>query len=195
MINEVWTTSKWKRLSQSGKNNRNKLEDGSVSKHTGGSISIRQHKKRMQATLKRPPTGVELYARLHTKRSTQEYITPKAAKVKEAYERAMVAKFGDDTSCHPLLDNETWCDVSGGVKKGRIYGFGSVSDPASFLEGTSSTITSQEVLYKNFLSYHCTYKVTYHGIVLTKFPIMVLYLQSFLSWHYTYKVSYHGIVL
>ncbi|CAI9285703.1 unnamed protein product [Lactuca saligna] len=148
MINEVWTTSKWKRLSQSGKNNRNKLEDGYVSKHTGGSISIRQHKKRMQAMLKRPPTGVELYARLHTKRSTQEYITPKAAKVKEAYESAMVAKFGDDTSCHPLLDNETWCDVSGGVKKGRIYGFGSVSDPASFLEGTSSTITSQEVVYE-----------------------------------------------
>lgn len=47
MINEVWTTSKWKHLSQSGKNNINKLEDGSVSKHTGGSISIRQHKKRM----------------------------------------------------------------------------------------------------------------------------------------------------
>ncbi|CAH1412680.1 unnamed protein product [Lactuca virosa] len=131
-----------------GKNNKNKLEDGSVSKHTGGSISIRQHKKRMQATLKRPPTGVELYARLHTKRSTQEYITPKAAKVKEAYESAMVAKFGDDTSCHPLLDNETWCDVSGGVKKERIYGFGSVSDPTSFLEGTSSTITSQEVVYE-----------------------------------------------
>ncbi|XP_052625085.1 uncharacterized protein LOC111877670 [Lactuca sativa] len=148
MINEVWTTSKWKHLSQSGKNNINKLEDGSVSKHTGGSISIRQHKKRMQAMLKRPPTGVELYARLHTKRSTQEYITPKAAKVKEAYESAMVAKFGDDTSCHPLLDNETWCDVSGGVKKGRIYGFGSVSDPVSFLEGTSSTITSQEVVYE-----------------------------------------------
>ncbi|CAI9260090.1 unnamed protein product [Lactuca saligna] len=48
VINEVWTTSKWKCLSQSGKNNRNKLEDGSVSKHTGGSISIRQHKKRME---------------------------------------------------------------------------------------------------------------------------------------------------
>ncbi|CAH1434193.1 unnamed protein product [Lactuca virosa] len=115
-----------------GKNNINKLEDSSVSKHTGGSISIRQHKKRMQATLKRPPTGVELYARLHTKQSTQEYITPKATKVQEAYESAMVAKFGDDTSCHPLLDNETWCDVSGGVKKGRIYGFGSVSDQRAF---------------------------------------------------------------
>ncbi|CAI9284921.1 unnamed protein product [Lactuca saligna] len=113
MINEGDLSLQMKLLSQSGKNNRNKLEDGSISKHTGGSISIRQHKKRM-----------------------------------EAYESAMVAKFGDDTSCHPLLDNETWCDVSGGVKKGRIYGFGSVSDPASFLEGTSSTITSQEVVYE-----------------------------------------------
>ncbi|CAI9286404.1 unnamed protein product [Lactuca saligna] len=155
MINEVWTTSKWKRLSQSRKNNRNKLEDGSVSKHTEGSISIRQHKKRMQAMLKRPPTGVELYARLHTKRSTQEYITPKVAKVKEAYESAMVDKFGDDTCCHPLLDNETWCDVSRGVKKGRIYGFGSLSDPASFLEGTSSTITSQEVVYERVRNEMC----------------------------------------
>ncbi|CAI9294485.1 unnamed protein product [Lactuca saligna] len=52
----------------------------------------------MQATLKRPPTGVKLYAR--------------------------------------------------GVKKGRIYGFRSVSDPTSFLEGTSSRITSQEVVYE-----------------------------------------------
>ncbi|CAH1431127.1 unnamed protein product [Lactuca virosa] len=36
----------------------------------------------------------------------------------------------------------------GRVKKGRIYGFGSVSDPTSFLEGTSSIITSQEVVYE-----------------------------------------------
>nr|KAJ0220050.1 hypothetical protein LSAT_V11C200068240 [Lactuca sativa] len=68
----------------------------------------------MQATLKRPPTVVELYARLHTEQYTQEYITPKVAKV-----------------------------------------------------------------------HHCTYKVSYHNIVLTKFPIMALYLQS----------SYHGIIL
>nr|KAJ0210115.1 hypothetical protein LSAT_V11C400210830 [Lactuca sativa] len=52
--------------------------------------------------------------------------------------------YDDDTSCHPLLDNETWCDVSRGVKKGRIHGFRFVSDSVSFLEGTSSTITSEE---------------------------------------------------
>nr|KAJ0197208.1 hypothetical protein LSAT_V11C700369270 [Lactuca sativa] len=52
------------------KRRQRKYEDGSISKHTGGSISIR----------------VELYARLHTKQTTQEYITPKAAKVHEGYE-------------------------------------------------------------------------------------------------------------
>ncbi|KAI3680403.1 hypothetical protein L2E82_50390 [Cichorium intybus] len=67
-----------------------------------------QHFKiKMEAILKRLPTGVEVYEKLHTKKSTQEFITPKAAKVKEAYESAMVAKFGDDTTSHPLLDNET----------------------------------------------------------------------------------------
>nr|KAJ0213015.1 hypothetical protein LSAT_V11C400201270 [Lactuca sativa] len=180
-------------------NNRNKLEDGSVSKHTMGSISIRQHKKRMQEMLKRPPTGVELYARLHTKRSTQEYITPKAAKVKEAYESAMVAKFGDDTSCHPLLDNETWCDVSGGVKKGRIASQ-EVRLILYFIKISYHSIVLTKfpimALYlQSFLSWHCTYKVFYHGIILTKFPIMAWYLQSFLSWKCTYKFPYHDIVL
>nr|KAJ0216139.1 hypothetical protein LSAT_V11C300121670 [Lactuca sativa] len=135
VINEVWTTSKWKLLT---------------------------------ATLKRPPTGVELYAKLHTEQYTQDYITLKVAKVQEAYERAMMAKYGDDTSCHPHLDNETWCDVFGRIKKGRIYGFGFVSDPTSFLEGTSSTIASIEV---HLILYFI--KFLYHGIVLTKFPIMV----------------------
>ncbi|KAI3522862.1 hypothetical protein L1887_00914 [Cichorium endivia] len=41
LIYEVWNNPKWKRLSQSGKQNRSKLEDGSISKHTGGSISTR----------------------------------------------------------------------------------------------------------------------------------------------------------
>ncbi|KAI3708476.1 hypothetical protein L2E82_37646 [Cichorium intybus] len=60
----------------------------------------------------------------------------------------MVAKFGDDTILHPLLDNETWCDVTGGVKKGRVFGFGSVSNPASLLSGTSSTIREPEDVYE-----------------------------------------------
>ncbi|CAH1431621.1 unnamed protein product [Lactuca virosa] len=73
-----------------------------------------------------------------TTRRTREESFKLAQAANEAYESAMVAKFGYDTSFHPLLDNETWCDVSGGVNKGRIYGFRYVSDPTSFLEGTSS---------------------------------------------------------
>ncbi|CAH1437056.1 unnamed protein product [Lactuca virosa] len=147
MIDKVWNTSKWKRRSESGKQNRNKMEDGSVSKHCGGSISIPQHKARLQEKLKRPPTGLELYARLHTNKLTQEYITPKAGKTADAYQKAMVDKYGDDPNCHPLWDSELWCDVSGGVKKGRISGWGSVSDPHRLLVGSSgaqSTGTSQE---------------------------------------------------
>lgn len=144
LIDEVWNTPKWKHLSQSGSQNRNTLQDGSVSKHCAGSISTRQHKKKMEAELKRPPTSVELYTKLHNKKSTQEYVTTRSKKVKDAYEDAMVAKYGDDTDCHPLLDNEMWVDVSEGIKKGRIFGFGSISDPESFLTGTSATSTSRE---------------------------------------------------
>ena len=64
----------------------------------------------------------------------------------EAYEEAIVAKYGDDTSCYPLLDSQIWLEVSGGKKKGRVFGFGSISDPESFLTGTSSTATSREVI-------------------------------------------------
>ncbi|KAL4564086.1 hypothetical protein LXL04_028137 [Taraxacum kok-saghyz] len=62
----------------------------------------------------------------------------------EAYEEAIVDKYGDDTSCYPLLDSQIWLEVSGGKKKGRVFGFGSISDPESFLTGTSSTATSRE---------------------------------------------------
>ncbi|CAH1421902.1 unnamed protein product [Lactuca virosa] len=77
-----------------------------------------------------------------------EHLVIHLAREAMAYESAIVGKYDDDTSCHPLLDNETWCDVSRGVKKGRIYGFGYVSDPVSFLKRTSSTITSKEGVYE-----------------------------------------------
>lgn len=75
----------------------------------------------------------------------------------------MVSKYGDDTSWHPLLHNETWYDVYKRVKKGRIYAFMYVSDSMIVLEGTSSRITSQEVY---FILYHI--KFSYHDIVLVE---------------------------
>ncbi|CAI9272140.1 unnamed protein product [Lactuca saligna] len=119
MIDKVSNTSKWKYRSEYGKQNINKMEDGSVSKHCGGSISIPQHKARL-----------------------------------DAYQKAMVDKFGDDPNCHPLWDTELWCDVSGGIKKGRISIWGSVSESHRLLVGSSvaqSTGTSpenMEVIYE-----------------------------------------------
>ncbi|KAL4585460.1 hypothetical protein LXL04_010081 [Taraxacum kok-saghyz] len=232
LIDTVWNTPKWKILSRSATENRNKLQDGSVSKHCAGSISTKQHKKRMEVELERLPSGVKVYSKLHIQKSTQQYITPKAARVQGrrlvgdgeaegrsigasqvgasssvvatgasqylgfnkpsdhgqlrdgetqtkashrishdpkdylalgvsncgvftsveqlpslvAYEETIVAKYGDDTSCYPLLDSQIWLEVSGGKKKGRVFGFGSISDPESFLTGTSSTATSREII-------------------------------------------------
>nr|KAJ0210504.1 hypothetical protein LSAT_V11C400210800 [Lactuca sativa] len=66
-----------------------------------------------------------------------------------AYESAMVSMYYDETSCHSLLNIETRCDDSRGVQKGTLHGFGYAFDPASFLDGTSSTITSQDGVYKH----------------------------------------------
>nr|KAJ0220154.1 hypothetical protein LSAT_V11C200076140 [Lactuca sativa] len=88
--------------------------------------SLQQALDANQENLKRPPTGLELYARSHTNKLTQEYITPKAEKT---------------------ADTELWCDVSGGIKKGRIYGWGSVSNTHRLLVGSlaaQSTGTSPE---------------------------------------------------
>lgn len=62
------------------------------------------------------------------------------------YENAMVAKYGEDSSSHPIFENQTWLEVTGGKKKGRVFGFGTISDPESFLTGSSSTATSREVI-------------------------------------------------
>ncbi|KAL4554783.1 hypothetical protein LXL04_037388 [Taraxacum kok-saghyz] len=69
-------------------------------------------------------------------------IIPHCHFIKGSY--TIVAKYGDDASCYPLLDSQIWLEVSRGKKKGRVFGFGSISDPESFLTGTSSTATSRE---------------------------------------------------
>ncbi|CAH1429756.1 unnamed protein product [Lactuca virosa] len=45
----------------------------------------------------------------------------------------MVARYGDDSDSHPPYDHGLWIEASGGIKKGRVLGFGFVSDPQRFL--------------------------------------------------------------
>ena len=47
LIDRVWNTPAWKNKSRVGRQNRNTLKDGQTSRHSGGSISISQHHRRM----------------------------------------------------------------------------------------------------------------------------------------------------
>ncbi|CAI9279764.1 unnamed protein product [Lactuca saligna] len=148
MINEVWTTSKWKRLSQSGKNNRNKLEDGSVSKHTGGSISIRQHKKRMELNFMQ---GCTLNGLLKSTLHQRQLKLRRLMKVLWWLSLVMI-----------LVATPSWI-----MKHGVM--FPEESRKEEYMDSDLS------LYLQSFLSWHCTCKVSCHGIVLTKFSIMVVY--------------------
>ncbi|CAH1420439.1 unnamed protein product [Lactuca virosa] len=139
IIDKVWNTEKWKQKSNSAKENRNKMEYGSISKHCCGSIPISHHRDILELKLKRPPTQLELFEKTHRTKQPKEgtsntkYITPKAGIVVNAYKDVMVARYGDDSDSRPPYDHELWIEASGGIKKGRVLGFGSVSDPERFL--------------------------------------------------------------
>lgn len=58
----------------------------------------------------------------------------------------VVNKYGEDVTSQPELgDAELWTEAVGGVKKGRIYGFGAPYDPQLAMTGIPSTIRSTEL--------------------------------------------------
>ncbi|XP_024990096.1 uncharacterized protein LOC112524488 [Cynara cardunculus var. scolymus] len=65
MIDQVWDTEPWKRKSMINKVNRNTQFEGVSSRHTGGSISIAQHRDRMAKVMGREPTATEVFERTH----------------------------------------------------------------------------------------------------------------------------------
>ncbi|CAI9281192.1 unnamed protein product [Lactuca saligna] len=146
---DVWNSAAWRRRSESGSTNRNSMVDGCKSKHTGGSISMGQHRMKLENNGQQP-TWDKVYCMTHLKESSKlrlvsgdessgsqnlEFVTPKAQKVYETYHNAMKDKYGDDLSLHPLGDVGLWEQCAGGRKKGRVFGVGN-SDPSFAVTGT-----------------------------------------------------------
>ncbi|CAH1448898.1 unnamed protein product [Lactuca virosa] len=148
---DVWNSAAWRRRSESGSTNRNSMVDGCKSKHTGGSISMGQHRMKLaKENNGQQPTWDKVYCMTHLKASSKlrlvsgeessgsqnlDFVTPKAQKVYETYHNAMKDKYGDDLTLHPLGDVELWEQCAGGRKKGRIFGVG-ISDPSFAVTGT-----------------------------------------------------------
>ncbi|GKD83646.1 transposase, Ptta/En/Spm, partial [Tanacetum coccineum] len=145
--------------------NRLSEVDGQVSKHTAGSITILQHKFKMEKQKQRPVSLLEAYQYTHTQETaealgngtdegsgdgtdeavgsgTREYITRRSKRVADAVEAAMEDEHGPDASQHPPNDFDLWGKATGGKKKGKLVGLGTRGDPRLMVTSRTSTSSS-----------------------------------------------------
>ncbi|KAJ1406625.1 putative transposase, Ptta/En/Spm, plant [Sesbania bispinosa] len=126
-----WESYSYKERSQKNKRNHESIAGASL--HTGGSIPHRLHWKRMREETGVDPSLTDFYFRTHRKKD-QSWVGPHA---KSAYEKFEMKKAElssqnseniGDGSQQPIMpsDIDIWID-SVGEKKGRIFGFGSLS--------------------------------------------------------------------
>nr|XP_016447113.1 PREDICTED: uncharacterized protein LOC107772142 [Nicotiana tabacum] len=126
-LTEYWTSVEFKKKSELAKAARLSDKDGSL--HTGGSISMGAHRRRLEKSLKRPATQDEVFEYTHMKKlkngTKTTWIEPRA-----------------DTTYENFMD--LWIKAAGGVHKGRVYGLGSEfsSSRRSFGSGGSSSSRS-----------------------------------------------------
>ncbi|OMO57352.1 Transposase, Ptta/En/Spm, plant [Corchorus olitorius] len=138
LIDNVWTTDDWLRKSQAGSKNRLTLKDGSISKHTSGSIPMLLHGRKLKE--KRYVSDAEVFDKTH-KRANGEFVDNKSKNASKKYADEMVVKYGDAAANHEF-DPEVWSKVVGGVGHGYLYGFGR-GDPRLIL-GTSHDSSTSE---------------------------------------------------
>lgn len=115
---DIWLKPEWMKKSDANRCNRAAKPDSAL--HTGGSISFREHKKRMEEEMKQEVSYRDVYAHVH-KRKDGGYISRRSKKLIDLYDTMMLEKYGEDFSMHPEFDSEVWAEVSGMNKKRRAY--------------------------------------------------------------------------
>ncbi|GJW29384.1 transposase, Ptta/En/Spm [Tanacetum coccineum] len=165
MIDRVWNTLRWKKKSAIARQNRLSEVDGQISKHTTGSITILQHKFKMEKQKKRHVSLLEAYEYTHTQETTEalengtdegsgdgtdeavgngtrEYITRRSKRVADAVEAAMEDEHKPDASQHPPNDFDLWEKATGGKKKGKLVGLGTRRDTRLMVTTRTSSSSS-----------------------------------------------------
>ncbi|KAL0413280.1 UNVERIFIED_CONTAM: hypothetical protein Sradi_1529700 [Sesamum radiatum] len=123
---DYWSKEKFLRLSEAGKKNRTTPNDGPISTHTGGSKPFAAYKEDMQREYNREVSDIELYDRTHRgNKGTGEFSCDKAKKVRVTYDTLVQGKDASNPSSPHNFDPVAWLEASGGLSKGRVYGFGS----------------------------------------------------------------------
>uniref|UniRef100_A0A6N2L991 Uncharacterized protein n=1 Tax=Salix viminalis TaxID=40686 RepID=A0A6N2L991_SALVM len=122
MINDVWSTDRFCKRSKTSKQNRLKQTDGKISTHSAGSVSFASYRATRTGRGKELPWD-EVFSALHQKSNeTGTFVDNRSKIVVEKYRNEMVARYGPDQDNHPSFDGAAWCEASGGVSKGRVYG-------------------------------------------------------------------------
>ncbi|KAL0305081.1 UNVERIFIED_CONTAM: hypothetical protein Scaly_2998200 [Sesamum calycinum] len=141
LVEKHWSGENYKRKCKIAQKNRMTEKDGSITKHTGGSIPQGAHKLRMEKDLGREVGELELFHRTHRRnKGIGEFVDNKSKKVNEDY---MSKIGGTDASTQSSFDFQSWCEVIGGPSKGHIYGFGR-SQSSDGYSKTSVTSTFRE---------------------------------------------------
>nr|GLL44550.1 uncharacterized protein LOC109151331 [Ipomoea trifida] len=97
----LWNSEEFKKLSKKNKKNRNSDCGGmGPSLHTGGSIPITKHRRRLREKLGEDPSHAALFQATHKRKKTGEFVCKRAQQV--MYEAA-----------------------GGVMKRGYVFGFGS----------------------------------------------------------------------
>ncbi|KAL2233110.1 UNVERIFIED_CONTAM: hypothetical protein Sindi_1491000 [Sesamum indicum] len=135
LVQKYWASEDYLGKYQTTRKNHLTKKDGSITKHTGGSIPVGAHRQTMEKELGREVTDLELFQRCHRKnKGIGEFINNKSKRISEEY----LEKTGcTDVSSQSSFDISTWYDITGGPSKGHLYGFG-----CSSLSTSSSSISS-----------------------------------------------------
>ncbi|KAK4421457.1 hypothetical protein Salat_2096300 [Sesamum alatum] len=144
LVEKHWSAENYKGKCIIAQKNRITEKEGCITQHTGGSIPQGAHKMRMEKELGREVSELELFHRTHRRNhGTGDFVDSKSKKVNGDY---MAKIGGNNESIESSIDIQSWCDVTRGPSKGRIYGFGhsQSSDIFSRISVTSTLRESEE---------------------------------------------------
>ncbi|XP_056170473.1 uncharacterized protein LOC115666878 [Syzygium oleosum] len=129
-IKRTWDTEKHKQMSERNKKNRTSSSSQGSATYAGGSINIGEHRKRMANELGTEPTFAATFERTFQKKD-KTWTGDRAKAIKEKYDELLIstASGGDGVATsEPSIDSMVlWVEASGGMKRGKVFGMGSLS--------------------------------------------------------------------
>ncbi|KAH0671632.1 hypothetical protein KY285_025440 [Solanum tuberosum] len=120
---QLWGSNESKKKSETNAKNHRGGREVAAGTHTGGSISIGEHRKKLAIEKGRDPTPSELHLHVHTHgHDGKSFVGERSRIVHEKYEEILRGK---TTSQSDIDQCEAYYQAAGGEKKKRIYGLGS----------------------------------------------------------------------